>query len=102
MDWQDRQISSGAGEGRVSNPSVLSLAVRQFSTTALERTPRDFCPARYRRDAQLPRRHTRRNVFQVMSGRFEEMLGRRICHSPLLARCLLLAQWKEQGVFQQK
>src|SRR5207247_2179795 len=45
MDWQDRQISSGAGEGRVSNPSVLSLAVRQFSTTALERTPRDFCPA---------------------------------------------------------
>src|SRR6266446_4789913 len=31
MDWQDRQISSGAGEGRVSNPSVLCLAVRQFS-----------------------------------------------------------------------
>jgi len=30
------------------------------------------------------------------------MLGRRICHSPLLASCLLLAQWKEQGVFQQK
>src|SRR5437867_9810562 len=71
MDWQDRQISSGAGEGRVSNPSVLSLAVRQFSTTALERTPRDFCPAHHRRDAQPPRRHTKRNVFQVMSGRVD-------------------------------